>query len=250
MLCSHPLPFLILAIAAFGIGCWEFLGLAGRPDRGLAVALTRLFALLACAWLSFRQGALDYGILIAVQVFGIASLLVAAKTGLGAKRPAFVTISEVFAWLGAPLIALVLLHGGAWKTFGWNGHAPILILFLSLWAGDTAGIFVGMTMGRHKLAPNISPKKTVEGAIGNFLAGVGTAILIGYWLRLPWWLGAACGAAVGILGQLGDLFESYLKRQADVKDSGSLLPGHGGVLDRIDSLLFSAIPVALLLSLR
>ncbi len=250
MLCSHPLPFLILAVAAFAVGTWEFLGLSGTQDRGLTAALTLLFALLAAAWLAFRQGPVDYWILLMVQVLGVASLLASAKKGLQSSRSSFVKMSELFAWLGAPLIALVLLHGGTWNVIGWITHAPILIVFLTLWAGDTAGIFVGMAVGRHKMAPTISPKKTVEGAMGNFIAGVAIATLVGYWLGLPLWKGVACGVAVGVFGQLGDLFESYLKRQADVKDSGGILPGHGGVLDRIDSLLFSAIPVALLLSLR
>lgn len=250
MLCSHPLPFLILAITAFGIGSWEFMSFSGPPDKGLAVSLTLLFAVFAVAWVSFRQGPLDFWILLVVQILGVASLVVSAKAGIQVKRPSLVKVSELFAWVGAPLIAVVLLHDGAWKETNWNPHAPILILFLSLWAGDTTGIFVGMAIGRHKLAPSVSPKKTVEGAIGNFLAGVAVATLIGCWLRLPLWLGTACGIAIGILGQFGDLFESYLKRQADLKDSSGVLPGHGGVLDRIDSLLFSAIPVALLLSLR
>jgi len=118
-----------------------------------------------------------------------------------------------------------------------------------LWGGDTAGIFVGKAFGRRLLAPKISPKKTVEGAIANLFACPLVSIPLGLAIGLSWEAGAACGLAAGTFGQLGDLFESYVKRQAGVKDSGSLLPGHGGLLDRVDSLLFTAPIVFAILNL-
>ena len=116
-----------------------------------------------------------------------------------------------------------------------------------VWAGDIAAIFAGKAFGKHPLAPKISPKKTVEGSVANLLAAVATAWLLGRFLGLSDARSLGAGVAVGILGQAGDLFESWLKRRADVKDSGTLLPGHGGVLDRIDSVLFAAPAVALIL---
>jgi phosphatidate cytidylyltransferase len=98
------------------------------------------------------------------------------------------------------------------------------------------------------LAPTLSPKKTVEGAVANLVAAVLAGAVFGLLLGLKPIPSVACGVAAGLLGQLGDLFESYVKRRADKKDSGSILPGHGGVLDRIDSLLFSAPAVALILA--
>ena len=149
-------------------------------------------------------------------------------------------------------------------------HVPyqsVLIIFIlfSVWAGDTAAYYVGRSFGRHKLAPIVSPKKTWEGAIASVLASVAVAWLvfhfqaeIGSWFtqpqprfytpflssarRIGWGHIICIGVITNVAAQFGDLFESALKRGAGVKDSGTLLPGHGGVLDRIDALLF-AIPV-------
>jgi len=134
--------------------------------------------------------------------------------------------------LGLLAWAISLDLPGAWK-------APLLVL-LPLWAGDTAAIFAGRAFGRRPLAPEISPKKTVEGSLANLAACVGIALAVGTACGLGWMSSVGIGLATGILGQAGDLFESALKRQAGAKDSGGLLPGHGGVLDRIDSLLFAA----------
>jgi phosphatidate cytidylyltransferase len=110
-------------------------------------------------------------------------------------------------------------------------------------AADSSAYFTGRALGRHLLAPRVSPKKTVEGLIGGLLGagavGAAAALLA---LRQPWWLGALLGVAGGLAAVLGDLLESLVKRQLDVKDSSRLIPGHGGVLDRIDGLLF-VIPV-------
>jgi phosphatidate cytidylyltransferase len=125
--------------------------------------------------------------------------------------------------------------------------AWVLIVVLATWAGDSAAYLSGRAFGRHKLAPVVSPGKTVEGAIGGLLASVlvGAAVFAVSGV-LPVWAGAVAGAGIGVCGQLGDLSESFLKRQAGVKDSGHLIPGHGGMLDRVDALLF-AFPAALLM---
>ena len=116
----------------------------------------------------------------------------------------------------------------------------ILTAAIPIWAGDTAAIFAGKAFGKHKLAPSISPNKTWEGSIANLLAAIGAAAALGYFLKYPMDKMLLLGVSCGVIGQLGDLFESYLKRQAGVKDSGKLLPGHGGVFDRLDSLLMTA----------
>lgn len=117
---------------------------------------------------------------------------------------------------------------------------------IPIWCGDTAAIFVGKAFGKHKLAPSISPNKTWEGSIGNLLACVGAALALGAIFHYPMLLMVLLGINCGILGQAGDLFESWLKRKADVKDSGNILPGHGGLLDRLDSLMATA-PISLLI---
>jgi len=148
----------------------------------------------------------------------------------------------VMNYLVGPFICLLSIHAlnlppDLRTSKLWDFHNPLLLFLLPLWAGDTAAIFGGMFFGKHKLAPNLSPGKTWEGAILNFAACVLVAWLLSYWILVPVWVGLATGMLIGICGQVGDLFESKLKRNAGVKNSGSLLPGHGGLLDRIDSLL-------------
>lgn len=118
-----------------------------------------------------------------------------------------------------------------------------------LWAGDTFGIIVGKLLGKHKLAPTISPAKTVEGAIGNLSGALLVGAPFGLLMGVPIMKALACCCAAGTLGQVGDLFESWIKRRYGAKDSGSLLPGHGGLLDRADSILFAAPIIALILAL-
>jgi phosphatidate cytidylyltransferase len=124
----------------------------------------------------------------------------------------------------------------------WHGPWRLLLLMAIVMAADTAAFFVGHAFGRRRLAPALSPGKTVEGALGGLVGGVVGALLVRAY-GLPWlelWIAVALGATVAALGTLGDLLESLLKRWAGVKDSGALFPGHGGVLDRLDSLLFGA----------
>jgi phosphatidate cytidylyltransferase len=120
----------------------------------------------------------------------------------------------------------------------------LMIALLVSWAGDTAALYVGRTLGRHKLAPRVSPSKTWEGSIGSVVGGVLAAGIYAHFLipSAALWAVLAVAAAGNIAGQVGDLCESAFKRGAGMKDSGTTLPGHGGWLDRIDSSLFS-IPV-------
>lgn len=139
------------------------------------------------------------------------------------------------AWLRS-LAAAVADGDGAPRGLAW-----LLIVLFATWLGDTLAYFVGRRWGRRLLLPRVSPKKTVEGALGGLagaaLAG-GLGVLV-FGLGVPTVAGAAVGLVLGAVGQVGDLAESLLKRQAGVKDSGALIPGHGGVLDRIDGLLFA-----------
>jgi len=144
------------------------------------------------------------------------------------------------------LLGIVYIFG-AWRSAlalkEINPHWLMIALLVS-WAGDTAALYVGRTLGRHKLAPRVSPSKTWEGTIGSVIGGILAAGIYAHYLipSAPIWLVLAVAAAGNIAGQLGDLCESAFKRGAGMKDSGTTLPGHGGWLDRIDSSLFS-IPV-------
>ncbi|MBK7257385.1 MAG: phosphatidate cytidylyltransferase [Ignavibacteriae bacterium] len=127
--------------------------------------------------------------------------------------------------------AATIYRWGAWT---------VLTIFAAIWVCDSAAYFAGRAFGKHKLFERVSPKKTWEGAIAGFLGAI-AAFLIMQALVLPYLTvtqALVCGMIVGIFGQLGDLVESLLKRDAGVKDSSSLIPGHGGVLDRFDSILF------------
>lgn len=122
------------------------------------------------------------------------------------------------------------------------GRDLLVFLFLIIWAGDAFAYFVGRALGRTPLFPRVSPKKTVEGAMGGLLG----SLLVGWvfaqwkWHGADWWRVILLVAFIAVAGQLGDLAESALKRGSNLKDSGSLLPGHGGLLDRMDSLLFAS----------
>jgi phosphatidate cytidylyltransferase len=136
-----------------------------------------------------------------------------------------------------------------------NGTALLLFLFVCVWSGDMAALYIGKRFGRHKFAPRLSPNKTWEGAIASVIASVVfgmTLIFAGDWFtqqgsnftRLhttePWWVFVLLAIGLNAAAQFGDLLESALKRGAGMKDSGTLLPGHGGILDRIDALLVAA----------
>jgi phosphatidate cytidylyltransferase len=161
-------------------------------------------------------------------------------------------------YLGIPLFAAVALRrtegevAADWLADladalspGWadapRGLGLVLTVILVTWLNDTSAYLVGRTFGRRKLAPAVSPKKTVEGALGGVAGGVATAVVAEAIFGLGFSLAGAAlfGLALALVGQVGDLAESLVKRQAGVKDSGTLIPGHGGVLDRIDALLFA-----------
>ena len=116
----------------------------------------------------------------------------------------------------------------------------VLMVFISIWFMDTSAYLGGVTLGKHKLIPRVSPNKTIEGAVFGFLGSVGIWFIASRIeaINMPLDLALYSGILIGVFGQIGDLFESLLKRDAGIKDSSNLLPGHGGILDRFDSLIF------------
>jgi len=147
-------------------------------------------------------------------------------------------------YLGWPMSVFLLLRGfqgGITPGFWW-----ILTVFLGVWGFDTGAFFSGHFFGKHKLAPAISPAKTWEGVSGGLVFSIVAALICTTWtLGVPWYLAILLGILIGIAATLGDLAESLIKRQTHVKDSGQFMPGHGGILDRIDSLLFAVVVVFL-----
>jgi phosphatidate cytidylyltransferase len=239
-----------LAVAAVAaLAAWEFLGLAqnsGATPPRIAV-LVAILALFACNLIWDQR---DHTAAIVV-VLSLALLVYCTFF-----RPVDMMLADAstsifcFLYIGTTLITLPSLREEA------NGPSLVAFLLCAVWAGDMAALYVGRAWGRHKMAPSLSPNKTWEGALGSIAGSLlVTGALLGLahllmaqwnraWLSYPedlwYWLGMA--VIINIAAQVGDLAESALKRSAGVKDSGSLLPGHGGVLDRIDALLL-ATPV-------
>lgn len=235
-------------IAAFaGLAAWEFCrmyrqkGVAAAPV--VAGLLAALYVLMAVALppIEFTT----WAVIVTLVVAAGESIRRAPESG-----PGLTVVVTVFAacYTGL-LLAFAVWLRALDIALDWGGAAIVFLPVAITWLGDTAAYFVGKAIGRHKLAPVISPKKTWEGAIAGLLATMGGALL---WIELtgglvPWTMGAAqalgFGAVASLAGQVGDLFESRFKRECGVKDSSNLIPGHGGFLDRIDSLLF-VFPVA------
>ena len=169
--------------------------------------------------------------------------------GLG-ERP---WLSFLFLVLGPVYVAFLLGHGLALRDLTGDvdnlGRSWLLFILLVVIACDTGAFAVGRLVGRHRMAPRVSPNKTWEGAAGGFLASIGAGLLVGvvFDLGMPVWQQVAAGAVASVAAQLGDLAESALKRAANAKDSGSIMPGHGGILDRMDSILFALPAVFYLL---
>jgi phosphatidate cytidylyltransferase len=144
-------------------------------------------------------------------------------------------------WLGWLLSHFSLLRDLS-PPFGLGlGTRWLVLTFLVTWINDSAAYFAGKAIGRHPCAPYLSPQKTWEGTVGGWIGGVAATVLLGLWLvNLPWSQGLALGALVATVAPFGDLAKSMVKRQMGVKDFSALIPGHGGMFDRIDSLLFVA----------
>jgi len=223
-------PFLLLSGLAAALCANEWFRMFFREtrDRAGGVALVLLVFLLV-ALLPDSFG---------VPVFLLCVLLSAFHVLPGGADPAEKVRTAAMLSLGAVYVGgllatyprtIFLPHGEHWVLMG----------ILAVATGDTMAYFTGKSIGRAKLAPSISPNKTVEGALGGLLGSVACCVLYahGYLPGIPAWYAAATGAAVGIFGEAGDLFESLLKRAAGVKDSGTIFPGHGGILDRVDGLL-------------
>ena len=170
-------------------------------------------------------------------VLGVAVLTLRTKRPLVEALPAAGISASGLILIAFPLSYALRLHG-----LRVQGRPLLLFALVITWVGDSAAYFVGRSIGKHALAPRLSPKKTWEGAVASFLGSLIVAIIFVRFMTvpLPHLLGMA--AAGNLAGQVGDLLESAYKRSSGSKDSGSLLPGHGGVLDRIDALIL-AIPV-------
>jgi CDP-diglyceride synthetase len=233
--------FVALTCAAIVLGVWELAGaLAVKrlniPVLPLAVGSV---GILVSAYVAGREG-----LVVAFALTAFGALLWRVIDGVdGAARD---IAASVFAAAYVPLLAgFAMLMLGAQ-----DGAARVAVFIVVTVASDTGGYTAGVLFGRRPMAPTVSPKKSWEGFAGSVLtsmaAGVTAVLLL---LHGPWWVGLAVGAAAAVTATLGDLSESLLKRDLGIKDMGTLLPGHGGMMDRLDSLLPTAPAVYLLLAL-
>jgi phosphatidate cytidylyltransferase len=236
VLLATPLYF-VIAVGMIGTAClFEYfrivhrMGLPCQPWFGYAAF-----------WLLL--GGLAYRVLPALMLFACV-LLVAFLAAMWRGGPMKERVLGLMAGMLGVFYSFLFLAPVVAVRFDFGsdlGKSWLLILLAVIWAGDTAALLIGKKFGRHLFSPQLSPKKTNEGAAAGLLAGMGVAILMQHFLftGLPLKHVIVVSLLLGMFGQLGDLAESMLKRAAEVKDSSNIIPGHGGVLDRIDSLLFS-----------
>ena len=233
-----PYYFIVLAAAAVTLALGEFYDLAGKTGchsyrvAGHAAAL----CVLAC----FVAARLDW----IATVLALLTCLTLALS-LFSRREMNTAMGDVSATvLGVVYVAFLAGFLIGVRMIQDQGIASRLLtaFFLMVMMADTGAYYAGRAMGRHKLAPRISPGKTIEGLIGGlvFAAAAGPLCVLTFFTELPLAHSIILGASIGVVGPVGDLAESLLKRGAGVKDSSGLLPGHGGVLDRLDSILFCA----------
>lgn len=256
-----PLTALVGVLAALGgLEWWRLVeGLLGYAASALARRLFFIGLIVIIAISSLASGAGDgetalppsaplawAALTIALGFFVYALLWTLAAVFKKGGLPFAEGAALIAGWL---YIGFALAHWPALRRLGdvlpgvpWS-PGPIMWAVAVVWAGDTAAYFAGRQWGRTPLAPHLSPKKTVEGAVAGLLCSLVTALLLYRWTGKAWPAAALAGLVVGVVGQLGDLWESALKRSAQVKDSGALIPGHGGILDRFDGLLL-AVPAA------
>jgi phosphatidate cytidylyltransferase len=227
-----PLATLLLAEIALFLALAEYSALAAALGAHVPRTLMIVGGMALCAAMAV-PGAPVESVLLAVTLVVSAAIVARGQPAPGALAAAAAAIfGAVYLGLGVGSIAAVRAY---------DGRGPVLLLILIVIVSDTAQYYAGRALGRRPLAPALSPKKTVEGAIGGLVAGSLVSAIAG-----PVWLPQVGTAALGLLGAtlaalgiVGDLFESLLKRSAGVKDTSTLIPGHGGVLDRIDSWLFA-----------
>ncbi|MCC8364595.1 phosphatidate cytidylyltransferase [Lysobacter sp. A6] len=243
-------PWLVaLAAVLFLAGLWEWFRLAEIDDtlHRSVLLVANLAMMVAITWASRSSNGFSFVLFQIATVIGVAWWLLAMvwlrnfnfasdhDTNARMFKLAAGTLAVVPAWC-----ALALIHGSTN-----NGHRWLLIALLVIWAADTGAYFAGRRFGKHKLSPRISPNKTIEGLVGGMLASLVVALAAAPFAGATVAQMPAIALVVVVtvgFSVVGDLFESLLKRHVGAKDSGDLIPGHGGILDRIDSVL-AALPV-------
>lgn len=220
-------------LVAMGIGGYELIGMKDPSSRKLRAWGSLTSVLLGYAIVFGQTADAVYGVILLIIVGAMTwSLLQGNPLHNASVRIGWLLATPVY--VGGTLSAVAMVRSfeptGAW----------VLLTMVLAWGSDTAAYFVGRKFGKTKLAPRISPKKTLEGSAGGLGASVVGALVMSLFLPGLTWIDAiALGVLAGAAGQAGDLMVSVLKRSSGVKDSGGILPGHGGILDRVDALAFT-----------
>lgn len=228
-----PWGTLVLALLAVAAAVWEYAALSAALGVPIPKAATAAGALAACAVFVVQDPPLE--IVLSAIVVAMAGLAVAGGRPTRDMLAAVASACFAALWIGMPLGTIVAVRQFA-------GPEAVLPLIFTIVVSDSGQYYAGRAFGKRKLSPLISPKKTVAGAVGGMVLAVPAMVWSGmrFLPGIGWeWL-ALLGAAIAVLGMTGDLFESAIKRAADVKDSSALIPGHGGVLDRLDGWFFAA----------
>ena len=243
----------LLAVVVVGLylGGYVFAALVGAAFAGCYREWERMVTLKPLTWVGgILLALLALAALLYVALGPLASLaaiaVAALLAGIDNGGPRTWRVAGVL-FYGIVIIAVLAMRGQAtWNVPNAGMDAGLwagVMLGSVIWATDTGAYFTGRQVGGEKLAPDISPSKTWSGAIGGF--GLGTLAGLVLWLLIvpasPWWIGLLLAASMSILGQAGDLTESAIKRRFRIKDSGDIIPGHGGLMDRLDSLTFGAL---------
>jgi phosphatidate cytidylyltransferase len=217
------------------LAMYEFLDLGRHKGYDIPIPLCIAIMLIIMAAFILEGLSVEFGMFAALLL--IPASYVFGKRSLEDSLP-----SSAIAVLGTTYVGMLSGSLIRLRNDFPEGSKLVYFLLLVVWLGDSGAYYVGKTFGKHKLSPRISPKKTVEGLLGGVAASVITAVVIHYTFfdKFPLHHAIIAGVILSISGVIGDLAESMWKRSADVKDSGTLLPGHGGFLDRFDSILFTA----------
>ncbi len=228
-----PIATLVLASLVALLAFFEYVAIVNALGVAVPRAVAAIAVVASCIAVGQSLLAVDVVVMSAVIAFGA----LAVASGTPGPRVLHDTAASVL-----PVVYIGLPLGAIAATRALAGREAVLLLMLTIVMSDTAQYYCGRTFGRRPLAPTISPKKTLEGAIGGLVCGTLAMTLGGRWVfpEAPPLLLILVSACVAALGIVGHLFESLLKRSAGVKDSSNIIPGHGGVLDRIDSWLFAA----------
>jgi phosphatidate cytidylyltransferase len=233
-----PIAWFGFLVLAGAIGAWELFGMSFPDDVVARVAASVVaVAIMAAAWFAGHDPRLVFVLGLAVPL--VAQLLVLWRLGEIPTAAIRVTTTVFGAvWLGLGMASIAILR----REAGDDGPGWVVLALMLSWLSDTGAYFAGRFLGKRKLYEAVSPKKTVAGAFGGLGGAVAGALLAHFFFlrALPLVDGVALALIAGGLGQAGDLGESLLKRSFGVKDSGGIVPGHGGILDRVDALLVTS----------